>query len=71
VPRSPLASQKLPENVSSIDLKIEGAGPTTRCFYKIGNGDFKQLGKDLDSSFLSTETAGGFQGVTLGVFAHK
>ena len=26
-----------------------------------GGGDFSQLGEDLQSSFLSTETAGGFQ----------
>ena len=28
-----------------------------------------QLGQDLQSSFLSTDTAGGFQGVMLGMFA--
>jgi xylan 1,4-beta-xylosidase len=66
-----LASQELPENIKSIDLKIEGAGPATRLFYKIGNGDFTQLGQDLQSSFLSTDTAGGFQGVTLGMFAYN
>ncbi|MGA2542639.1 MAG: glycoside hydrolase family 43 protein [Verrucomicrobiota bacterium] len=66
-----LTTQKLPDNLVSIDLKIEGAGPVTRCFYKTGNGDFTQLGQDLQSSFLSTDTAGGFQGVTLGMFAHN
>ncbi|MBN2181496.1 MAG: glycoside hydrolase family 43 protein [Sedimentisphaerales bacterium] len=65
-----LAAQALPENITSIYLKIEGAGPRTRLFYKIGSGEFIQLGEDLQSSFLSTETAGGFQGVTLGMFAH-
>jgi xylan 1,4-beta-xylosidase len=65
-----LATQELPDNVVSIDLKIEGAGPRTHLFYKIGSGDFTQLGEDLQSSFLSTDTAGGFQGVTLGMFAH-
>ena len=42
-----------------------------RVFYKAGGDEFTQLGKDLPSSYLSTETAGGFQGVTLGVFAHN
>jgi xylan 1,4-beta-xylosidase len=65
------ASEELPGNVKSIDLKIEGAGPVTRVYYKIGNGVFIQLGEDLESSFLSTDTAGGFQGVTLGMFAHN
>jgi alpha-N-arabinofuranosidase len=62
-------TQKLPDNTTSIDLKIEGAGARTRCFYKVGNGEFIQVGQDLQSSLLSTETAGGFQGVTLGMFA--
>ena len=65
-----LTSQELPDNVTSINLKIEGAGPRTCLFYKIGDGDYTQLGQDLQSSFLSTDTAGGFQGVTLGMFAH-
>jgi xylan 1,4-beta-xylosidase len=66
-----LASEKLPDGATSIDLKIEGAGPVTKCFYRIGKAEFKQLGQDLQSSFLSTDTAGGFQGVTLGMFAHN
>jgi xylan 1,4-beta-xylosidase len=67
-----LASEKLPDNLASIELEIEGAGPVIKAFYIIGNGDQTlraQLGQDLQSSFLSTETAGGFQGVTLGMFA--
>ena len=63
-----LATEKLPGNTVFIELKIEGAGPITRCFYKIG-GESVQLGQDLQSSFLSTDAAGGFQGVTLGMFA--
>ena len=64
-----LATEKLPDNLASIELEVEGAGAITKCFYKIGNGARAQLGKDLESSFLSTDTAGGFQGVTLGMFA--
>jgi alpha-N-arabinofuranosidase len=64
-----LATEKLSDNVTSIQLEIEGAGPVTKCFYKPANGKRTQLGQDLPSSFLSTETAGGFQGVTLGMFA--
>ena len=59
----------LPDNVTSIQLEIEGAGPVTKCFYRTSSGKRTQLGQDLESSFLSTETAGGFQGVTLGMFA--
>ncbi len=66
----PSVTEKLPDDVRSVELKIEGAGPVTRSFYR-AEGEFKQLGDDLQSSFLSTDTAGGFQGVTLGVFAHE
>jgi alpha-N-arabinofuranosidase len=65
-----LASQMLPDKTVSVDLKIEGQGPAIRFFYKTG-GEFIPLGQDFQASFLSTETAGGFQGVTLGMFAHK
>ena len=62
-------TEKLPDNVTSIQLEIEGAGAVTKCFYRTANGKRTQLGQDLESSFLSTDTAGGFQGVTLGMFA--
>ncbi len=64
-------TDQLPANTTRVDLKIEGAGAVMRLYYKIGNGPFTQIGKDLDSTFLSTETAGGFQGVMLGMFAHN
>lgn len=66
-----LASAVLPNTTKSIELKIEGKGPEMKVFYKAGSADFVQLGGTLESSFLSTETAGGFQGVTLGMFAIK
>ena len=69
-PPNLLAARQLPDNLDSIELEIEGAGPVTRCLYKAGNAEFMQIGPDIQSSFLSTDTAGGFQGVTLGVFAH-
>ena len=64
-----LANQKLPDGVTSIELRFEGAGPVSKCSYKTGDGEFTLLGQELQSSFLSTDTAGGFQGVTLGIFA--
>ena len=71
-PPRELATEKLPANLASIRLEFEGAGPVTKAFYTIGKGHNShrvQLGQDLQSSFLSTDTAGGFQGVTLGMFA--
>jgi alpha-N-arabinofuranosidase len=43
--------------------------PTSGSVFEKIKGGVIQLGQDLPSSFLSTETAGGFQGVTLGMFA--
>jgi len=63
-----LATQKL-ENLDSIKLQIEMAGSVMKCSYKAANGALTQLGENLQSSFLSTDTAGGFQGVTVGMFA--
>ena len=54
-----------------MQLIIEGAGPVTRCYYQLAAGERVQVEQDLQSSFLSTDTAGGFQGVTLGLFAHN
>lgn len=71
-PPKVLATEKLPDDLTSIRLEIEGAGAVTKAIYSYGNGDQTkraQLGQDLPSSFLSTDTAGGFQGVTLGMFA--
>jgi xylan 1,4-beta-xylosidase len=65
------APTKLPDGLTAIELKIEGAGAVTKCFYKTATGEFTPIGPDLQSSFLSTDTAGGFQGVMLGVFAHN
>lgn len=64
-----LAAQKLPDNLSTIGLQIEGASPVTKCSYENAGGGLTQLGRDLPSSFLSTDTAGGFQGATSGRFA--
>jgi alpha-N-arabinofuranosidase len=66
-----LATQKLEDDLTSIELEIEGSGPVIKCFFKAGSGGLAQLGQDLPASFLSTDTAGGFQGVTLGMFAHN
>lgn len=67
-PPAILSAKKLPANLSSIKLEIRGDGPVTKCLYQIGDAAPIQLGPDLPSSFLSTDIAGGFQGVTLGMF---
>ena len=55
----------------TIDLRIEGDGPITRVLFQTGGDRFVQLGENLESSYLSTDTAGGFQDLTLGMFARN
>ena len=51
-----------------VRLKVVGSREFYTCFYAQGNDKFKELGK-CDTRFLSSETAGGFTGVYLGLFA--
>lgn len=50
-----------------IDLIVKGT-PDIYEFYCNINGELKKVGS-LDSRYLATETAGGFTGITLGLFA--
>ena len=66
-----MASAPIPEPTEQLELKIEAAGRAYSFFYRADNGEFKHLMDDVDGSFLSTGVAGGFQGVTIGMFARK
>lgn len=51
-----------------VTLKVVGSRESYTFFYAQGNDEFKELGK-CDTYFLSSEVAGGFTGVYLGIFA--
>lgn len=51
-----------------VKLKVVGSRDFYTFYYAQGNSDFKELGK-CNSYFLSSETAGGFTGVYIGLFA--
>lgn len=51
-----------------VKLIVKGSKDTYEFFYSSCSGQPISLGK-LDSRYLSTETAGGFTGITLGLFA--
>lgn len=64
------------EVISKIDiiskrlfLKIIGRNQKLDFYYSLDGEEYKELVKGVDSRFLSTETAGGFVGCTLGMFA--
>ncbi|MGD0461064.1 MAG: glycoside hydrolase family 43 protein [Tepidisphaeraceae bacterium] len=65
-----LAAAPLPEGSERVELKIEAAGRPYSFFYRAG-GDFKPLKEKVDGSILSTDVAGGFQGVMLGIYARS
>jgi alpha-N-arabinofuranosidase len=52
----------------SVKLKIVGSKDFYTFYYAQGNDNFKELGR-CNSYFLSSETAGGFTGVYIGLFA--
>lgn len=62
-----IASEELPESAAHLKLKIET--DTDRYhFYYAKDGDWKALMKNADGKYLSTRIAGGFVGVTLGMY---
>jgi alpha-N-arabinofuranosidase len=64
-----LASAVLPAGAGRVELRIEGAGRPYAFSYRAIPGEFKSLLQGVDGSFLSTDVAGGFQGVMLGMYA--
>lgn len=58
----------LPKRPGDIRLRVEGSARQYAFSYAMGNGGFKPVGK-MDTRYLSTETAGGFTGVILGLYA--
>jgi xylan 1,4-beta-xylosidase len=65
-----LATAPLPEGSERVELKIEAAGRPYSFFYRTG-GEFKPLKENVDGSILSTDIAGGFQGLMLGMYARS
>jgi xylan 1,4-beta-xylosidase len=64
------AELQLTASSQHIRFQIVGGGRTHQVNYRLDNGgDWIPLKTDIDASFLSTTLAGGFQGVTLGMYA--
>jgi alpha-N-arabinofuranosidase len=54
-----------------IALRIDARGHSYDFLYALHPGDWRMLAGDLDGTLLSTKTAGGFVGVTVGPFARS
>jgi alpha-N-arabinofuranosidase len=65
-----LAEQPLAQSIQNLGLRISASGRTHQVHYSTEpGGEWSPLKTDIDGSFLSTAIAGGFQGVTIGMFA--
>lgn len=52
-----------------LQLKVEFDGDKYSFYYTAKEGDWKLLKADVDGTYLSTRVAGGFVGVTIGMYA--
>jgi alpha-N-arabinofuranosidase len=57
------------KNGGAVELKIEANGATYSFYYALSPGNWMLLKKDVDASFLSTRTAGGFVGCMYAMYA--
>jgi alpha-N-arabinofuranosidase len=69
--KTTLASTPLPPETTSIILFVEARGRDYSFRYRIGEADYVLVKGDVDGSILSTDIAGGFQGVMLGMYARS
>ena len=63
-----VASAPLPGD-GPVRLRVEADGPDYAFSYAVGDGGWQTLAADADGSILSTQRAGGFVGVLLGMYA--
>jgi xylan 1,4-beta-xylosidase len=70
-PITATAPVSLPNGTQCVELKIECQGRTYAFLYRTDQGAFKVLKDQVDASLLSSITAGGFQGVMLGMYARR
>lgn len=62
----------LPAGAREIELRMEGAGRDYAFSYRIGSSpSWQTLADKVDGSILSTQRAGGFVGVVLGMYARS
>lgn len=64
-----LAKALLKEEDVAIELKIVSRGTHYDCYYAVRKGKWTTLCKHIDAAYLSTATAGGFTGTTIGMYA--
>ena len=66
-----LAEIPLPARTATVSLRLRVAADRLAVDYALAPGAWKPLSVDLDASVLSTQSAGGFIGVTFGPYAWR
>lgn len=64
-----LASHEIEVNVNDIYLKVVSHGISYDFSYSLDDKNWNMLCHDVDAGYLSTATAGGFTGTTIGLYA--
>ena len=64
-----LASKDIDGGKAFVRLKVEAKGDKYAFYFSLNETDWVLLKDDVDGKFLSTKTAGGFVGVTVGLYA--
>jgi alpha-N-arabinofuranosidase len=62
--------KEIPLSDNKVYMRVEGDKALYSYYYSTNGKDFEKL-SGIDTRFLSSETAGGFTGVYLGLFAHS
>ena len=66
--KNTLALDKLENSVRSVNMKVISNGNSYDFYYALQLDKWKLLCKNVDASYLSTATAGGFTGATIGMY---
>ena len=64
-----MIEEKIPASKKSVQLKTEANGASYAFYYATKKGKWKLLKGDVEATFLSTETAGGFVGCMYALYA--
>lgn len=66
-----LGKTPLPKGITSVNLKVESDGLTFSFAYSTKPAVWKTVCNKVDAGYLSTKSAGGFTGTTIGLYAVK
>lgn len=67
--KTPLAIRKIKNRGGSLDLKVVSKGESYDFYFSSNGKAWTLLCQNVDANFLSTATAGGFTGTTIGMYA--